>query len=140
MIKDGSKVSIHYTLTVDGETVDSSDGLDPLQYVQGKGQIIPGLAEELSSLKAGDKKSVVVTPEKAYGQHNPQAIQKVPRDAFKEADKLKAGDVVSGSVQDQPFQAVVITLDEKEVTLDLNHPLAGKTLNFEVEIISIEAS
>jgi FKBP-type peptidyl-prolyl cis-trans isomerase SlyD len=140
MIEKGSKVSIHYTLTVDGEKVDSSEGMDPLAFVQGAGQIIPGLDEEMIGLKVGDKKSLVIATDKAYGPRNPEAVQKVPLEAFKEADKLKAGDVVSGSIQDRPFQAVVMENNGKEVTLDLNHPLAGKTLNFDVEVVSVEAA
>ena len=137
-IKDGSKVSINYTLKVEGEVVDTSQGREPLQYTQGSGQIIPGLEKELKGLKKGDKKSVTVNPDEGYGRHNPDAIQKVPRDAFKDTKNLKKGDVVGGNVSGQRFQAVVVDMNEKEVTLDLNHPLAGKTLNFDIEIVNVE--
>ncbi len=138
VIKEGSKVAINYKLTVDGEVVDSSEGREPLAYTQGSGQIIPGLEKELVGLKAGDKKSVAVAPAEGYGEHNPAAVQKVPRTAFKDADKLKVGSVVGGQVQGQDFEAQVVALDTKEITLDLNHPLAGKTLNFEVEVVSVQ--
>jgi FKBP-type peptidyl-prolyl cis-trans isomerase SlyD len=137
-IKEGSKVSINYKLTVDGVVVDSSDGRGPLTYTQGSGQIIPGLEKQLAGLKAGDKRSVVVEAVEGYGEHNPDAVQKVPRAAFKEADKLKVGSVVGGQVGGQDFEAVVVAVDPKEITLDLNHPLAGKTLNFDVEVVSVE--
>jgi len=138
MIQKGSKVSIHYTLKVEGEVVDSSVGQDPLNYEHGSGDIIPGLEEQLEGLKRGDKKTFIVSPEKAYGQHNPQAVEKLPRSAFKEAGEIQVGQVVSGQVGDQPFQATIVEANTDEVTLDLNHPLAGKTLNFEVEIMAIE--
>ena len=138
VIKDGSKVSINYKLTVEGEVVDSSDGKDPLTYTQGSGQIIPGLERQLLGLKVGDKKSVVVEAKDAYGERNPNAVQKVERNAFKDVDALKVGTVVGGQVSGQEFQAIVAAIDPKEITLDLNHPLAGKTLNFEIEIVSVQ--
>jgi FKBP-type peptidyl-prolyl cis-trans isomerase SlyD len=140
VIVEKSKVSIHYTLTVESEVVDSSREGDPLEYVQGSGQIIPGLEKALEGLKSGDKKNVTVEPELAYGPHNPDAIQKVPRSAFQDSDKLKVDDVVSGQIQDRPFQARVVSLSDEEVTLDLNHPLAGKTLNFAVEVLTVAES
>ncbi len=138
MIKHGSKVSFHYTLMVEGQVVDSSFGEDPLLYEQGLGQVIPGLEEALEGLKVGDKKAFVVAAEKGYGLHNPEAVEKIPRQAFKDSDLLKVGEIVTGEVGDQPFQATVLDLNEEEVTLDLNHPLAGKELHFEVEIQTVE--
>lgn len=138
MIQKGSKVSIHYTLRVDQEVVDSSSGKEPLSFVHGVGQIIPGLDDKLEGLKTGDKKNVTVTPEAGYGKRNPDATQKVPRTAFENADKIKAGDVVNGTVQGKQFQALVASIDTDTITLDLNHPLAGKTLNFEIEVMKIE--
>lgn len=137
-IKKGSKVSINYTLKVDGNVVDTSEGKEPLSYTQGSGQIIPGLEKQLEGMKKGDKKNVTVTPQDGYGDRNPNSVQKVSKDAFQNTDKLKLGDVVGGSVSGQKFQAVVTEIGEKEVTLDLNHPLAGKTLNFDVEIVGVE--
>jgi len=138
MIKKGSKVSFHYTLKVEGELVDTSSGQDPLLYEHGSGQMIPGLEENVEGLKQGDKKNFSVDPEKGYGHIDPQAVQKLPLKAFKDQGVLKAGEVVAGKIGDQPFQAKVIQVDEKEVTLDLNHPLAGKILDFEVQIITVE--
>lgn len=137
MIQKGSKVSIHYTLTVDEQVVDTSSGGEPLQYTQGSSEIIPGLESALEGLAAGAKKSVTLAPEEGYGAHNPQAVQKVPRSAFKEADKITVGDVVSGQAEGRTFQARVIEMTPEEITLDFNHPLAGKTLSFAVEIVSI---
>lgn len=138
VIKEGSKVSINYKLTVDGVVMDSSDGREPLTYTQGSSQIIPGLEKQLAGLKAGDKKVVVVEAKEGYGERNPDAVQKVPRTAFKDVDKLKVGSIVGGQVGGQDFDAQVVELDDKSVTLDLNHPLAGKVLNFEIEVVSVQ--
>lgn len=137
MIKKDSQVKIHYTLKVDGEVADSSEGKEPLAYVQGKGQIIPGLEEELEGMEVGDKKEVSVAPEKGYGPYNPNATQKVPRDAFAGSDELIVGEMVLGNAGGREFQAKIIEIDDKEVSLDLNHPLAGKTLKFSVEIVEV---
>lgn len=138
MIKEGSKVSIHYTLKVEGEVVDSSEGQDPLSYVHGSKQIIPGLEAAMTGLKSGDKKDVSIEAELAYGPYNKEAIRQVPRSAFQEADSLKKGDVVSGQIEGQDFRATVQDIDAENVTVDLNHPLAGKTLEFQVEVVSVE--
>lgn len=137
-VTSGSKVSINYKLTVDGVVVDSSDGGDPLTYTQGAGDIIPGLESQLMGLKVGDKKSVVVEPAQGYGEHNPDAVQKVPRANFKDASELEAGMLVSGNSGGQEFQAIVAEVTPADVTLDFNHPLAGKTLHFEIEIVKVQ--
>lgn len=138
-IKNGSTVSIDYKLTVDGKVVDQSKEGQPLSYVQGSQQIISGLEEALAGLKKGDKKSVSISPEKGYGVRDDKALQKVPASAFgDDSGKLKVGEVVSGKVNGQEFQAVIAKMDKDFVTLDLNHPLAGKTLNFDVEIVNVQ--
>jgi FKBP-type peptidyl-prolyl cis-trans isomerase SlyD len=139
MIKKGSTVKIHYTLSVDGVILDSSPEGDPLAYVQGSGQIIPGLEEELEGLKSGDKKEVTVAPEKGYGMVDPNAFQKVPKAAFDNAPGLKVGDIVSGQLGEQTFNAVISQISLEEITLDFNHPLAGKTLRFAVEVVEVSA-
>jgi len=136
----GSNVKMHYTLTVDGNVVDSSSGKDPLAFVQGAGQIIPGLDKELLGMKAGDKKQVTVSPKDGYGDINPQAIQKMPTEMVGNIPDLKIGMTLQGKTpQGQTFRARVIKIEKKEVTVDLNHPLAGKTLSFDVEIIEVAA-
>ena len=137
MVEKGSVVKMHYTLKVDGEVVDTSSGKEPMSFVQGSGQIIPGLEESLSGMKQGEKKNVVIQPEQGYGKKDPEAMQKVPKTAFKDLDKLSVGGMVSGSSGGQVFQAVVAEIGDNEVTLDFNHPLADKTLNFDVEIVEV---
>ena len=138
MIKEGSKVAIDYTLLVDDSVADSSKGRGPLEYVQGAGQIIAGLEKSLAGLKAGDKKSVDVAAKEAYGEINPSARRAVPRLQIQNSDKLRVGDMVGASSDGHHFRAVVSRIDDKEVELDFNHPLAGKNLHFEVEIISVK--
>ncbi|UCF37374.1 MAG: peptidylprolyl isomerase [Acidobacteriota bacterium] len=138
MIENGSKVTIHYKLTVEGTMVDSSEDRGPLTYTQGENQIVPGLEEHLSGLEAGVKTSVVVPPEKGYGVRNPEAVQAIPKGAFEDVGKIAEGMVIQGDAgQGQRFSAVVSEISESSVTLDMNHPLAGKTLEFEVEVVNV---
>lgn len=139
MIQKGSTVTMHYTLTVEGQTVDTSVGKEPLSYVQGSGQIIPGLEEQMQGLQKGNKKEVTVSPEKGYGNTDLSAMKKVPKTAFKDGAGMKVGSVVGGQVQGQPFQAVIAEMDKDTVTLDFNHPLAGKTLKFSIEVMDVKA-
>lgn len=137
MIKEGSKVKFDYTLTVDGTVRDTSAGREPLEYTQGAGQIIPGLEEEMAGLSVGDKKTVKIAPEKAYGILQEEAIKRVPKEAISNADQLKIGDMVGASNEGHTFRATVKEVTDKEVTLDFNHPLAGKELSFDVEVKEI---
>jgi FKBP-type peptidyl-prolyl cis-trans isomerases 2 len=137
VIKKGSQVTMHYTLTVDGEVVDSSRDRAPFSYVHGQGQIVKGLEIELEGMEAGDTKRTTVEPEDGYGPRRPDALQKVAKSAVHEPDRLKEGDVVSGDSQGRPFQAVVTDIGADEITLDLNHPPAGKALEFDVEILEV---
>ncbi len=138
VIENGKAVKINYTLTVDGAVVDTSTGKEPLSYVQGNKMIIPGLEEALAGLKKGDKKQVTVPPEKGYGVINAAAQQKVPLKSFNDTKNLKVGTMVRGMNANGPMQAKVLAIGKKDVTLDFNHPLASKILNFDVEVVSVE--
>src|SRR4051812_21484363 len=129
-VEKGKLVTMNYTLTVDNKVVDSSFGKKPMSFVAGSGQIIPGLDEQLIGMKIGEKKRVVVSPEKGYGLLNPNALQKVPLTAFRDTKNLKPGMAITGNNNGRPVQAKVVSVDKKTVTLDTNHPLAGKTLTF----------
>lgn len=137
MIKEGSTVKLHYTLTVDGVILDQSGEGEPLTYVQGSGQIIPGLETQLVGMKQGDRKEVMVSPDQGYGTIDPNAFQKVAKTAFQNAPQLKVGDVVSGQLGEHQFQAIVSNIGGEDITLDFNHPLAGKTLRFSIEIVEV---
>jgi len=126
--------SIHYTLTDnDGKILDSSAGREPLHYIQGIGNLIPGMEEGLEGKKQGEKVNLKVSPQKGYGVKNNELIQKVPRSAFGD-QKIEKG------MQFQTNQGGVVTVTNvglSEITVDANHPLAGVELNFAVEVISI---
>jgi FKBP-type peptidyl-prolyl cis-trans isomerase SlyD len=141
MIGNGAKVKIHYRLSVEGRLIDSSEGREPLEYVQGAGQIVAGLESHLARLKPGDKTKVAVPPEQGYGAFNEEAIQKVPKEAFEDSGGLEVGRIIQGkTVEGQEFSATVKSVEGEEITLDLNHPLAGQTLFFEVEIVEATSS
>lgn len=139
LIEPGSAVKINYTLTVSGEVVDSSAEGGPLSYVQGSGEIVPGLERALTGLGVGAKKKVVVSPADGYGEADPEAFKKVPKQTFDDLEGLAVGSMVAGQAGGREFKAVVAEVGESEVTLNLNHPLAGKTLEFEIEVVEVRA-
>lgn len=137
-ISQGSRVSMHYKLSVDGKQLDSSEGREPLTFTFGNGEMVPGLEEEIRGMGTGEKKSFTVTPDKGYGKRRPEAVQTVSKQSFKETEGLGVGSVVAINAPDGGyFQATVTDIAGEDVTLDLNHPLAGKILNFEVEITEV---
>ncbi|MFH1767719.1 MAG: peptidylprolyl isomerase [Candidatus Omnitrophota bacterium] len=139
LIQNGRRVSFDYTLTVEGEVIDSSEKDSPLEYVHGKGQIISGLEKRLEGLKVGDKKTITVTPEEGYGIVNPQAITEVPRRSLPKDLELKEGRYLQVQTsRGGILPAKIIEVKDDTVSLDVNHPLAGKTLNFKIKIVSIE--
>ncbi|MCT2529564.1 peptidylprolyl isomerase [SAR92 clade bacterium H921] len=138
-IKENSAVSFHYTLTDDdGQTLDSSAGKDPLAYLHGAGNIIPGLENALAGKKIGDSMVVAVTAAEGYGEVQQELIQEVPRDAFQGVDSIEVGmqfEAQTGQGGSVPVTVTAVT--EELVTVDGNHPLAGKNLNFDVSIESV---
>lgn len=134
--------SFHYTLRgEDKEIIDASEG-EPLSYLHGFGNIIPGLESQLLGLSVGAKKNVEVSPENGYGEYNPKMVMDVPREQFPKEATLEVGEVFQlGNDQGQVIMARIAKVSDASVTLDANHPLAGKKLFFEVEIAAIrEAS
>lgn len=135
LIGNNCVVSIHYTLTDDeGTVLDSSREGDPLKYLHGANNIIPGLENELTGKATGASMKVSVAPEDGYGPHIPEAIQTVPRSAFEGIDDVQPG-MQFQTEGPNGIQVIVVTdVKEDEVTVDANHPLAGKTLHFDVSI------
>ncbi len=128
-------VSIDFKLTDDeGELLDTSEGQEPLQYVQGHGSMIAGLEQELEGKAAGTELKVRVTPESGYGAHEPELVQVVPRDAFSEAEPLEIGMRFQLQGPNGDAAVAITELAEDSVTVDGNHPLAGMDLVFEVRI------
>lgn len=134
-------VSIHYKLTNDrGEVLDSSEGGDALVYLQGSGNIIPGLESALVGKQAGDKLDVRVEPAQGYGERDHRLIQQVPRRAFQGVKDVKAGMRFQTEGPNGPTSVVITRVAGDMVTVDGNHPLAGEHLNFAVEITDVRAA
>ncbi len=137
----GTVVTIHYTLTDDsGAVLDSSRGGEPFSYLHGHGNIIPGLEKALEGQEAGYHSRVSVPPTDAYGEKNPEAIFEAPREHFPPDMKLEPGLRVFAEGPNGPIPLTVVELTDKGAILDANHPLAGKTLHFDVEVIKVRAA
>ena len=132
-------VLMHYTLKNDaGDVIDSSDGADPLPFLQGHGNIIPGLESALEGSKVGDKLEVSIKPEEGYGVRMKDAIQEIPSSALQGVDEVKVGMQLQSQDKDgNAFLVSVTKIEDDKITVDGNHPLAGQTLHFSVSIESI---
>ena len=139
VVKDGMLVSMDYTLKgTDGKVIDTNKGREPLKYVHGQKMMIPGLEKELTGMKVGGEKNVTVKPEDAYGAVNPQAFQEVPKEKLP-PNGLKVGAVLAAkSPEGQVVPMRVHEIKDKSVVMDMNHPMAGKTLLFNVKIVDIQ--
>lgn len=138
-ISQDKVVSIHYTLTnTDGETLDSSRGRgEPLAYLHGHGNIIPGLESALSGKATGDTLNVQVEPAEAYGERHDQLVQQVPRSAFEGVDQVEPGMQFQAETGMGVRLFTITDVQGDQVTIDGNHPLAGQTLNFDVEVAEV---
>lgn len=137
-IAQDAVVSIHYTLTNDqGETLDSSVGGEPLAYLQGHGNLIPGLENALNGKQAGDKLTVKVSPAEGYGEYDKNLVQRVPRRSFRGIADVRVGMQFQMQSAQGPRAVTVTQVVGDMVTVDGNHELAGQTLNFEVEIVEV---
>jgi FKBP-type peptidyl-prolyl cis-trans isomerase SlyD len=131
-------VTIDYTLTgPSGDVIDSSQGREPLPYLHGAGNIIPGLENALEGKNAGDQLTVEVAPEQGYGPRDPQLVQPVPRDRFQGAAEIKPGMQFHANTPAGPRVVTVVGVDEKNVHIDANHPLAGVPLKFDVKVVGV---
>lgn len=129
---------MHYHLTDSEKNVlDSSKGREPLAYIHGIGNIIPGLEKALTGKQVGDKIEVVVEPAEAYGERDENLMQVVPKSGFQGDEELAVGMQVQVGTSNGPAIASVAKIDGDDVTLDVNHPLAGVTLHFDVEVMDV---
>ena len=130
--------SIDYTLTNDhGEVLDSSSGREPLAYLHGNGGLIPGLEKELEGKVKGDKLVAIIAPDQAYGVYSDELIQEIPLENFQDAGEVKVGAQFQVQNEHEVRIATVMEVSETAARVDLNHPLAGETLHFDVEIMDV---
>ncbi|WP_368186613.1 peptidylprolyl isomerase [Aestuariibius sp. HNIBRBA575] len=139
--KAGDTVRIHYTGTLNnGDVFDSSEGRDPLEFAVGSGQIIPGLDKAIPGMVVGDKKTVQVPCDEAYGQVNPEARQAVPRADIPDEIPTEPGTQLQMQAPNgQAIPVTIVEANETEIVLDANHPLAGQDLTFAIEMVEITA-
>jgi FKBP-type peptidyl-prolyl cis-trans isomerase SlyD len=141
-IEDDVVVTLNYTLKVDGEVVDTSENDEAIQFIQGHGQIISGLENALYGLSLGNRKEFTVSPADGYGENDPDAVAKVPRDEFPAEIPIEPGvELVLTDEKGDELEAQIVSVEDDIVRLNFNHPLAGKELYFSVEVIDLrEAS
>lgn len=144
VVKDGMMVSLQYTLTgEDGKTIESNKGKEPLKYVQGQNMMIPGLEKELAGMKVGQEKHVTVKPEDAYGTIDPRRYQEFPKDKIPPDDlkQIKVGSMIPLTTPNgQTYHFPVSEIKEDVIVVNLNHPMAGKTLVFDVKVLDVQTA
>ncbi|MFS2159859.1 FKBP-type peptidyl-prolyl cis-trans isomerase [Pseudomonas sp. Pseusp122] len=139
-IGQNTQVTLHFALRLEnGDTVDSTFDKAPATFKVGDGSLLPGFEAALFGFKAGDKRTLEVLPENAFGQPNPQNVQIMPRSQFQGMELSEGLLVIFNDAANTELPGVVKAFDEAQVTIDFNHPLAGKTLTFEVEIFEVKA-
>lgn len=138
-IREGDRVQVHYTGKLQsGEVFDSSQGREPLDLTIGEGKIIPGFEQALLGMQTGDKKSFDLTPDQAFGERKDELVHVIQKEQIPSDIKLEVGmQLALEGQQKEPIPAQVVDISESTVTLDTNHPLAGKDINFEVDVVEI---
>ena len=138
MIEDGKKVRIHYTGTLnDGSQFDSSAGRDPLEFETGAGMVIPGFDSAVRDMEVGGKKTVTIPYKEAYGEVRDEMIGDIPKDRFPKGMDVQVGMPLQMQSPQGPVPVTIKEVKEDAVTIDANHPLAGKDLTFELELVEI---
>ncbi len=138
-IGKGKKVKFDYTLKIDNELVETSEGKEPLEYTHGEGQIIPGLASALNGLKVGDEKTVVIEPKDAYGEIIEEAMKELPKSSFPEEFEPQQGMVIElKNEEGESAPGIIWEIKDAGIVVNFNHPLAGKTLEFDIKIVEIK--
>ena len=134
------EVTLHFALKLEnGDVVDSTFDKQPATFKVGDGNLLPGFEQALFGLKGGDQRSLPIAPEQGFGQPNPQNVQIMPRSQFKDMELAEGLLVIFNDAANTELPGVVKAFDEAQVTIDFNHPLAGKALTFDVEIIDVKA-
>lgn len=134
-----TRVTLHFTLRLEnGEIVDSTLGRAPATFLWGDESFLPAFEQSLLGLKAGDRRSMLMDAQSAFGERNPENVQVMDRALFSPALQLEPGLMISFADKKGELPGVVVAFDERHVTVDFNHPLAGRNLTFEVEILAVE--
>jgi len=137
-IKQDSVVTIHYTLKDDaGEVIESSTSTGPVAYLHGHGNLIPGLERQLEGKSAGDSLSIQVSPAEGYGEYDERLVQNVPRRVMEGIPDIKVGMRLHAQTQEGVRTVTVTGVTDDMVTIDGNHPLAGKVLNFDIDVVDV---
>ncbi len=137
-IESGKQVTLHYKLLVDGKVLEVADDKQPFIYKQGEKQIIPGLEKALEGLEVGAKKTIKVAPEEGYGQIDPNAVREIAKEKLPPDVPLKPGTLMEAhSPQGDALLVKIKEVKDKTVLVDFNHPLAGKNLEFQVEVVQV---
>ena len=137
-VKKGDKVSVEYEGRLkDGEVFDSNKGKEPLEFEVGSGSIIKGFDEGMIGMQKGEEKTIDIPSDDAYGVHRPELVQKIPKEKFNGPEPKEGMMIAISTPEGKQFPAKIVAVDEKEVTLDINHPLAGKDLSFSVKVLDI---
>ncbi len=140
-IEQDSVASVHYTGTfVDGEVFDTSEGRPPLSFLVGHGQMIPGFEQEILGAKVGEKREFTLTPDRAYGERDENAIQRIEKNQFPEGMELEVGMVVGAHSDQGPIQFTIKEIEGDLVTADFNHQMAGMTLRFNIEVVEVRSA
>ena len=133
------QVTLNFAIKLEsGEVVDSTEGKSPATFTVGDGNLLPGFEQSLYGLKAGDKRSIAIEPEHGFGQPNPQNVQVMPRGNFAGMELSEGLLIIFNDAANAELPGVVKQFDDAQVTIDFNHPLAGKRLTFEVEIVEVQ--
>jgi FKBP-type peptidyl-prolyl cis-trans isomerase SlyD len=138
-VQQGVLVSIEYTLTDEtGKVIESNVGKEPLTYIHGAGQIVRGLEKELAGMKVGEQKKIQVKPEEGYGLRDPNAVQEIRKDKIPAEAQQVGATLMTQAADGRSLPMRIQEIREKTVVVDLNHPLAGKTLNFNVKVSDLK--
>lgn len=139
-VKSGDTVKVHYHGKLnDGTTFDSSEGREPLSFEVGSGQVIPGFDEGVTGMEVGEKKTITIPSDQAYGEKKDDLLMEFPLDKFPDEIKPEAGMALNMSnAEGQQFPVVIAEVKDESVILDANHPLAGKDLTFDLELVEIK--
>ena len=137
-IEQDTVACVHYTGTFpNGEVFDSSKEREPLTYLVGHGQMIPGFEQEMLGADVGEKRDFTLTPDRAYGERDEGAVQQIPRDQFPEEMEIEEGMILGAQSHQGPIQFTIVSIEGGSITVDFNHQMAGKTLKFSVEVVSV---